>query len=210
MIEGRLSRPMAMTVPGMFLSQPGIATRPSYHCAPMIVSIESAIRSRDWSEKLMPSVPIEMPSETPTVLNRIATMSACSTPRFTWLPRSARCMLHGLPSYQTAPMPTCGLLRSSHESPVAISIACDAPWLAGWVMREEYLFNFCPAAGGVARSVVVAVVISLCVRANTFAAGNGPPEGRKVYHSHDQAAPARGQGLRKASRPVLATRRGEG
>jgi hypothetical protein len=25
---------------------------------------------------------------------------------------------------------------------VAISIACEAPWLAGWVMREEYLFSF--------------------------------------------------------------------
>jgi hypothetical protein len=38
-------------------------------------------------------------------------------------------------------MPTCGLFRSSQVSPVAISIACEAPWLAGCVMREENLFN---------------------------------------------------------------------
>lgn len=44
---------------------PGSATLASYHCAPMTVSIESAIRSRDCSEKLMPDVPIEMPSLTP-------------------------------------------------------------------------------------------------------------------------------------------------
>src|SRR3569623_1046330 len=138
MIDGRLSRPIAITVPGMFLSHPGIAISASYHWAPMIVSIESAIRSRDWREKLMPSVPIEMPSDTPTVLNRIATPPAASTPRFTWLPRSARCMLHGLPSYQTAPMPTCGLARSSTVRPVAMSIAWLAPCEAGWVMREEY------------------------------------------------------------------------
>ncbi len=132
---------MAMTVPGMFLSQPGKAISPSYHWAPMMVSMESAMRSRDWSEKLMPSVPIEMPSLTPTVLKRIPTQPACSTPRFTWTARSARCMLHGLPSYQTLPMPTCGLARSAHDSPVAISIACDAPRLGSWVISYEYLFR---------------------------------------------------------------------
>ena len=67
----------------MFLSQPGIAISASYHCAPITVSIESAIRSRDGSEKLMPSVPIEMPSETPIVLKRMPTSSAATTPSFT-------------------------------------------------------------------------------------------------------------------------------
>ena len=38
---------MPMTTPGMFLSQPGMAIKPSYHCAPMTVSTESAIKSRD-------------------------------------------------------------------------------------------------------------------------------------------------------------------
>ena len=41
---------MAMTQPGMFLSQPGSVIRPSYHWPPITVSIESAIKSRDWSE----------------------------------------------------------------------------------------------------------------------------------------------------------------
>jgi hypothetical protein len=42
----------------MFLSQPPIATRPSKPSAPITVSIESAITSRDTSEYFMPSVPI--------------------------------------------------------------------------------------------------------------------------------------------------------
>ena len=50
MIEGRLSRNIAITDPGMFLSQPGIVMTASYHCAPTTVSIESAMRSRDGSE----------------------------------------------------------------------------------------------------------------------------------------------------------------
>src|SRR5687767_13283577 len=100
---------------------------------------------------------MEIPSLTPTVLNRIPTSPACSAPRFTCTPKSARCMLHGLPSYHTAPIPTCGLFRSSQESPVAISIACDAPWLAGWVMREEYRLS-CVVFGGVWVAVVMVLV----------------------------------------------------
>ena len=41
---------MAMTEPGMFLSQPGMATRASYHWAAVMVSKQSAMRSRDWRE----------------------------------------------------------------------------------------------------------------------------------------------------------------
>lgn len=37
----------------------------SYHCAPMTVSMESAMMSLDCSEKLMPDVPMEIPSLTP-------------------------------------------------------------------------------------------------------------------------------------------------
>ena len=39
-----------MTAPGMFLSQPGIEMLASYHWALMTVSMESAMRSLDWSE----------------------------------------------------------------------------------------------------------------------------------------------------------------
>jgi hypothetical protein len=106
MIDGRFTRPIAITQPGMFLSQPGIEMFASYHCAPITVSIESAIRSRDWSEYFIPSVPIDVPSETPTVLNRRPTRPASFTPSFTAAARSSRCMLHGLPSNQTLAMPT--------------------------------------------------------------------------------------------------------
>ena len=61
---------MAINAPGMFLSQPGRAIRASYHWALITVSIESAIRSRDCSEKPMPLVPMDMPSLTPMVLKR--------------------------------------------------------------------------------------------------------------------------------------------
>ena len=56
---------MAMRQPGMFLSHPGSAMLASYHCADMSVSMESAMMSRDWREKDMPRVPMEMPSDTP-------------------------------------------------------------------------------------------------------------------------------------------------
>ena len=73
---------MAMMQPGMFLSQPGMAMQASYHWPPITVSIESAIKSRDCSEYDMPSVPIEMPSLTPIVLNRRPTSPAAATPCF--------------------------------------------------------------------------------------------------------------------------------
>jgi hypothetical protein len=41
---------MAIAHPGMFLSQPPMATKPSKPSAPTTVSIESAITSRDTSE----------------------------------------------------------------------------------------------------------------------------------------------------------------
>ncbi len=50
MIPGRFSLPIAIITPGMFLSHPGNAMRPSYQCAHTVVSMESAMRSRDWRE----------------------------------------------------------------------------------------------------------------------------------------------------------------
>src|SRR5476649_443264 len=141
MSDGRFRRPIAIRQPGMFLSQPGSDTLASYHCAPITVSIESAIRSRDWSEKLMPSVPIEMPSLTPIVLKRMPTMPAAATPSFTFSASASRCMLQGLPSYHTLAMPTCGFCMSASDMPVAYSIACDAPCDFCCVMRELNLLS---------------------------------------------------------------------
>ena len=66
---GMFMRAIAIIAPGMFLSHPPTATRPSMHCALATVSIESAITSRDTSEYFIPSVPIEMPSLTVMVPN---------------------------------------------------------------------------------------------------------------------------------------------
>jgi hypothetical protein len=49
---------MAMTQPGMFLSQPGSEMLASYHWARMTISMESAMTSRETSENFMPSVPM--------------------------------------------------------------------------------------------------------------------------------------------------------
>ena len=103
----------------MFLSQPGIEMLASYHWALMTVSMESAIRSRDWREYDMPSVPIDIPSDTPMVLNRIPTKPALSTPSLTAAARRSRCMLQLLPSYHMEAIPTWALDMSSGVSPVA-------------------------------------------------------------------------------------------
>ena len=123
---------MAITQPGMFLSQPGIEIFASYHCADITVSMESAIRSRDCNENDMPSVPIEMPSLTPMVLNRIPTRPDCVTPSLTNSASLLRCMLQVLPSYQTLAMPTWALFISSRVSPSAIQHGLRGalgPWL---------------------------------------------------------------------------------
>ncbi len=62
-------RTSAIIAPGMFLSQPPMASIPSMNCDWVAVSIASAITSRDTSEYFMPSVPIEMPSVTVMVPN---------------------------------------------------------------------------------------------------------------------------------------------
>ena len=67
----------------------------------------------------MPMVPIEMPSDTPMVLNRMPTRPAGRMPSLTSPARSIRCMLQLFPSYHTLATPTCGRLMSSSERPVA-------------------------------------------------------------------------------------------
>ena len=59
---------MPIKQPGIFLSQPPIATMPSWPMQPETVSIESAITSRDTNEYFIPSVPMEIPSEIVIVL----------------------------------------------------------------------------------------------------------------------------------------------
>ena len=67
--EARSSRAAAMSIPGSDLSQPASRTDPSRRSAIITVSTESAMTSRDTSEKCIPSCPIAMPSDTEMVPN---------------------------------------------------------------------------------------------------------------------------------------------
>ena len=67
--DGRFRRAIAITVPGMVLSQPERVTTPSKKYARPTNSMESATTSRLTREAVMPDVPIVIPSETAMVLN---------------------------------------------------------------------------------------------------------------------------------------------
>ena len=71
----------------------------------------------------MPSVPIETPSETETVLNSSGVPPAALIPRFTCWASARWLRLHGIVSIHVVATPTSGLARSSSVSPTAFSIA---------------------------------------------------------------------------------------
>jgi len=106
----------------------------------MTVSIESAIKSLEGNEKRIPGVPIEIPSLTPMVLKISPTRSTCSVPFLTWVDKSLRCILQGLPSYPVDAIPTSGFCKSSSVKPIACSIACAAGWVGSCVTVLLYLF----------------------------------------------------------------------
>ena len=74
----------------------------------MTVSIESAIKSREGSEKRIPGVPIDIPSLTPIVLKINPTKSASFVPFLISTAKSLRCILQGFPSYPVLAIPTKG------------------------------------------------------------------------------------------------------
>ncbi len=57
-------RTMALYMAGTILSQLPMPIQASHGCAPMMVSIWSAISSREGSEYFMPKWPMAMPSQT--------------------------------------------------------------------------------------------------------------------------------------------------
>ena len=59
-------------------------------------------------------------------------------------------MLHGLPLYQTEDMPTWAFDMSASVSPVAYSIACEAPCDFGWVIFRDTAFRPSNSSFGVA------------------------------------------------------------
>ena len=79
------TRPRAMTVPGIVLSQPERAIKPSNIFPIVTNSMESAITSRLTRDAFIPWLPIVIPSEIDTVLNSIGVPPAARTPSFTYL-----------------------------------------------------------------------------------------------------------------------------
>ena len=74
--------------------------------------------SRLMSEHFMPSVPIEMPSETAMVLHSSGTPPAARTPSLILAANRCKCALHGIASVQVLATATNGLLcKSSSVSP---------------------------------------------------------------------------------------------
>ena len=95
-----------MTQPGIFLSQPPIATTPSKPWQEVTVSIESAITSLETREYFIPSEPIEIPSEMVIVLKITPLPPALFTPFSASLAKSLMCILHGVTIDQVDAMPT--------------------------------------------------------------------------------------------------------
>ena len=134
-------RASAMTVPGIVFSQPESATTPSASTPSAASSIESAITSRDTSDARIPSLPIEMPSETTMVLNSIGVPPAARMPSFTFSPSVRRCMLHGVTSLHVLASAISGLSRSASVSPVAFSIARAGARLIPFLMASLRMMN---------------------------------------------------------------------
>src|SRR3989338_1895231 len=114
---------MAMTHPGMFLSQPPTATNPSKPSHPITVSTESAITSRETSEYFIPSLPMEIPSEIVMVLKITALPPAALAPWAALSASTLMCMLHGVTMDHVDAMPIWGFLKSSSLNPTARSMA---------------------------------------------------------------------------------------
>ena len=108
-------RASAITVPGIVLSQPEIATTASKWWAEATSSIESAITSRETSDARMPAVPIVMPSEIAIVLSSIGVPPAARMPSLTFAASTRLLKLHGIVSIHECATPTIGLARSSAE-----------------------------------------------------------------------------------------------
>ena len=67
-MDGLFNLIIAINAPGIFLSQPTTEINASYDIPETTDSIESAIKSLEGREYLIPSVPIEIPSLIPIVL----------------------------------------------------------------------------------------------------------------------------------------------
>src|SRR5690606_21135229 len=115
-------RAAAMSIPGRLLSHPASSTAPSRRSASITVSTESAITSRDTSEKCMPSCPIEIPPGTEMVPNSIGNPPPPCTPCLLASASRARDRLQGVISFHDEAIPICGFVKSSSSIPSARSM----------------------------------------------------------------------------------------
>ena len=133
---------MAMTQAGMFLSQPPKLMKPSRPSPATTASIESDIISLETSEYLIPSEPIEIPSEIVIVLKFTAFPPLESIALVATLARSFICMLHGVTILQVEAIPTCGFKKSLSLKPTALSIDLLGALSFPSTSFEEYFLIF--------------------------------------------------------------------
>ena len=130
-------RAMAIIPPGMFLSQPPTTSAPSMAWPLTLVSIASAITSRDTSEYFIASVPMPIPSVTvgkPNICGLAPTASSAVTARSA---SGAMPALQGFMVEWPFATPTIGLSKSASLKPTARSIARFGERATPWVMSFE-------------------------------------------------------------------------
>ena len=125
--EGMFRRIMAMSMPGTHLSQLGMKTRASKAWARAMISMESAMNSREGREKRMPSANeyfmpkwfMAMPSHTPMAGSWKGVPPAMRTPALTASASLPRCRWPGTTSLAALTTPTRGRSISSRVRPRA-------------------------------------------------------------------------------------------
>ena len=119
MTAGMFTRSMAISIPGVTLSQLGIITMPSKGWACAIISTESAMISRLASEYFIPVWFMAIPSHTPIVPNAMGVPPAILMPALTASKILSRWIWPGMISLWAWAMPIKGLLISSLVYPMA-------------------------------------------------------------------------------------------
>ncbi len=114
---------VAISMPGVILSQFEMQIMASAQCAFTMYSTESAISSRLGSEYSMPPWPMAMPSSTAIVLNSRGIAPAARIASATTWPTSRRCTCPGTNSVKLFATAMIGLPMSSLATPVARSRA---------------------------------------------------------------------------------------
>src|SRR3989338_649303 len=132
---------IAIRQPGMFLSQPPIAIKPSKRSAWLTVSMESAITSLEFKENFMPSVPIDIPSLTVMVPKVMPAPLELLMPALASIASLSMCILQGVRSLQVEATPIIGFLKSSSLKPTALSMPLLGARLSPSVMTVDFILR---------------------------------------------------------------------